>query len=142
MSPEKSEVSVLLSGDGNIVGISSGFRCRIFQYNKEKDKWYQLGQDHLVGKTVSLSTEGNVLAVGNPEGDDQGSNTGEAVIYAFDKGTKSWEQVGDSIPGEVQGDSFGAALSLSEDGKRVAVGAPGSGASAENSGSVYVFKLE
>jgi hypothetical protein len=141
MSPEKSEVSVSLSGDGNIVGIGSGFRCRIFQYIKEKDKWSQLGQD-LVGKTVSLSTEGNVLAVGNPESDDKGSNSGEAVIYAFDEGTESWEQVGDSIPGEVQGDSFGAALSLSEDGKRVAVGAPGSGASAENSGSVSVFKLE
>jgi len=141
ISPIKSDTLVSLSGDGNIVAIGSGFRCRIFQYKEEKDKWSQLGQD-LVGRTVSLSTDGRVLAVGNPEGDDNERDSGEAVIYAYDEGTQSWEQVGEKIPGEVSGDSFGASLSLSEDGKRVAVGSPGSGVNAQNSGSVSVFQLE
>ena len=44
--------------------------------------------------------------------------------YAYDAETDSWEQIGESLPGEVSGDLFGSSLSISEDGKRIAVGAP------------------
>ncbi len=135
-----SEVSVSLSGDGNIVAMGSGWSCRIFRFVEEEDKWSQLGQD-LVGRTVSLSTDGKVVAIGNPAGDDHGIDSGEAVVYAFDEGTSSWEQVGESIPGDAKGDLFGSALSLSEDGRQVAIGSPGSGAFAQHSGSATVFEL-
>lgn len=140
-SPTKSDTSVSLSEDGNIVAIGSGSSCRIFQFVQDNCQWSQLGQD-LYGMTVSLSANGHVLAVGNPASDDNGSNAGEATIYVYDEDGNSWEQVGESIPGEVEGDFFGAALAISDDGTRVAVGSPGSGENAENSGSVAIFDLD
>ena len=136
----RSDTSVSLSGEGNIVAIGSGDRCRMFEFHEAERKWSQLGQD-LVGRSVSLSTDGKVLAIGNPDGDDNGIDSGEAIIYAYDEGSKSWKQIGEKIFGEVPGDSFGASLSLSDDGGRVAVGAPGSGDQAQNSGSASVFEL-
>ena len=139
ISDSKSEVSVSLSGNGSILAIGGGSSTRVFQYNQTIDKWSQIGQD-LVGETVSLSLNGKVMAVGNPGSDVHGSDAGETAIYALGEGDK-WTQVGKKILGKSEGDSFGAALSLSEDGKRVAVGAPGSSGSIEKSGSVVVFEL-
>jgi hypothetical protein len=131
-----SEASVSLSGNGSIVAIGSGLSSRVFQYNAEKDRWSQLGKD-LVGRAVSLSEDGKVIAVGNPLTRD---GAGETIVYVFDKDGQ-WTQIGKNILGEIEGDAFGAALALSEDGKRVAVGAPLSGFNSDQSGSFAVFEL-
>ena len=138
ISPEKSQVLVSLSGDGTVLAVGSGFRCRVFRYDPEEDDWIQIGQD-VLGRTVSISVDGKILAVGNPLCDEHGRNTGETVIYALNEETTTWTQVGESIPGEAAGDYFGDAVSL--DGKRVAVGAPWSGGNADKSGSVGVYQL-
>jgi hypothetical protein len=109
-----SEASVSLSGNGSILAIGSGSISRVFQYNEAKDRWSQLGQD-LVGRAVSLTEDGKVIAVGNPatlEG------AGETIVYVYDEDGQ-WTQIGMKILGKSARDAFGAALALSEDGKRV-----------------------
>lgn len=118
------------------MAIGSGFSSRVFQYNAEKDRWSQLGKD-LVGQAVSLSEDGKVIAVGNPLTRD---GAGETIVYVFDKDGQ-WTQIEKNILGEIEGDAFGAALGLSEDGKRVAVGAPQSGLNSDKSGSFAVFEV-
>jgi hypothetical protein len=78
-----------------------------------------------------------VIAVGNPVTRD---DAGETIVYVFEKDCQ-WTQIGTKILRGTAGDGFGAALALSEDGKRVAVGAPRSGFNSDESGSVTVFQL-
>jgi hypothetical protein len=69
---------------------------------------------------VSLSSDGNIVAIGA-----WARNEGNARVYQYDTLTSTWTQLGqDIILGEATGDWSGWSLSLSGDGKRVAVGSP------------------
>ena len=71
------------------------------------------------GNSVSLSSDGNIVAIGA-----WARNAGNARVYQYDILTSTWTQLGQDILGEATGDWSGWSLSLSGDGKRVAVGAP------------------
>ena len=92
---------------------------------------------------VSLSKNGKILAVGNYTDDSMGKNAGSVKVYSHDG--ENWTQMGSTIyadDAEPQ-DDFGAAVSLSDDGDILAVGAyreDGADNDLENSGAVYVYK--
>lgn len=87
------------------------------------------------GTSVSLSSNGNFLAIGSP----YHGGTGYVRIYENQSGT--WTQIGSDIDGESSGDQFGISVSLSSDGSFLAVGADANdGASGNNNGSVRVFE--
>ena len=73
------------------------------------------------GTSVSLSSDGTRVAIGAPDNDGGGSNSGHVRIYDWN-GT-AWAQAGSDIDGEAAGDLFGTSVSLSSDGTRVAIGA-------------------
>ena len=75
------------------------------------------------GSSVSLSSDGTRVAIGARDNDGGGSNSGHVRIYDWN-GT-AWAQAGSDIDGEAAGDRFGTSVSLSSDGTRVAIGAPG-----------------
>ena len=55
----------------------------------------------------------------------------------------NWVQVGADIVGEASSDRSGRSVSMSADGSRVAIGAPGNnGVNGENSGHVRVYELQ
>ena len=90
--------------------------------------WTQLGADidgestdDESGVSVSLSSDGTVLAVGAYGNDGTGSNAGHVRVYEWSGG--SWTQLGSDIDGEAAGDSSGHSVSLSADGTILAVGA-------------------
>jgi cysteine-rich repeat protein len=104
------------------------------------------------GSSVSLSSDGNTLAVGAPQtsGEETVGGTGEA--YVFIRNGDVWSQqtlVKASNPDE--DDLFGWDVALSGDGNTLAVGAPGEDSTAtgvggnqddnsmEAAGAVYVF---
>ncbi len=114
--------------------------------------WELLGQsiygdnaDDLFGKSVDISPDVNTIAVGSSQSEGQGQ--GYVRVFSLvgrdnsgDAG--NWTQIGQDITGEAIGDGFGSSVSLSDDGKTIAVGAPfANGLSGDDSGHVSVYQL-
>ncbi len=141
--------SVSLSSDGNIlangaptVGNASG-QVRIFE--NQAGNWVQLGQSingegtaDQSGTSVSLSSDGSIVAIGAPRNDGNGNDSGQVRIYENQSG--SWVQIGDDIDGETANNRFGAAVSISKEGNIVAVGAPFNSGGAGASGHVRILE--
>jgi len=88
--------------------------------------------------TVALSSDGNRLAVGARNNDDNGSRSGQVQVFRW-SGT-AWLQLGANINGEAAGDLSGESVALSSDGNRVAIGAPGNKGNGVESGHVRIYK--
>ena len=133
-SGDNSGYSVSLSSDGKVVAIgapknnsqSQSGRVRIYKNNNEV--WEQIGSDidgelpgDLSGTSVSLSYNGNIIAIGTPKNNSQ-SQSGRVRIYK--NNNEVWEQIGSDIDGELPGDLSGTSVSLSSNGNIIAIGAP------------------
>jgi Flp pilus assembly pilin Flp len=108
-------------------------------------QWTQIGADingeaadDQSGRSVSLSADGSVLAIGAIFNDVNGSNSGHVRVYQNLSGT--WTQIGANIDGEAAGDQSGYSLSLSADGSVLAIGANGNDGSYSNAGHVRVYQ--
>lgn len=77
------------------------------------------------GGSVSLSSDGNRLAVGSRWNDGNGHIAGR--VRVFDWLESTWIQLGSDLDGEAAGDEFGWSVSLSAEGNRLAVGATQNG---------------
>ena len=141
--------SVSLSEDGNTVAIgapqndatgANAGHVRIYAFaDASPSKWTQIGNidgeaGDEYGSSVSLSSDGNTVAIGAPQNDATGANAGHVRIYAFaDASPSKWTQIG-NIDGEA-GDEYGSSVSLSSDGNTVAIGAP------KNDGTVRITNM-
>ena len=116
---------------------------RVYEWNGSS--WVQRGQDIAAETTgwetaysVSLNNLGNVLAVG------ASTNSGTAYwaghVRVFSWTGSNWAQIGGDIDGVGEQDFFGAAVSLSATGTRIAVGASGNDENGTTSGEVRVFE--
>ena len=90
------------------------------------------------GGSVSLSSDGTILAIGASGNDDSGSNSGHVRVYENQENT--WVQIGQDINGEAQGDNSGASVSLSSDGTILATGANLNDGNGMDSGHVRVYE--
>eukprot|EP00579_Thalassiosira_antarctica_P010298 CAMPEP_0201917752 /NCGR_PEP_ID=MMETSP0903-20130614/7044_1 /ASSEMBLY_ACC=CAM_ASM_000552 /TAXON_ID=420261 /ORGANISM="Thalassiosira antarctica, Strain CCMP982" /LENGTH=1593 /DNA_ID=CAMNT_0048453865 /DNA_START=41 /DNA_END=4822 /DNA_ORIENTATION=- len=107
--------------------------------------WVQVGGD-LVGEepgdeagfSVSASENGRVIIGARRNAKDGMKNRGAARIYQFDSKTGFYIPIMD-IYGEAAGDQCGFSVSMSKNGKRVAVGSLGSDKNGQNSGQVRIF---
>jgi hypothetical protein len=145
--------SVSLNSDGSIVaigaaqndgnGIDAG-HVRI--YHNNIGIWEQLGQDidgkaagDLSGYSVSLSSDGSIVAIGAPLINGIDTITGYVRIYQYNDGI--WTQKGQDINGEAAGDIFGSSISLSADGSVVAIGAQLNGGNGIEAGHVRIYQI-
>jgi hypothetical protein len=110
-------------------------------------RWSQRGGDidgeaeyDYSGSSVSLSADGNVLAIGADGSDGNGSNAGHVRVYDWNITAGDWSQRGGDIDGETAGDWSGSSVSLSADGNVVAIGADGNDENGENAGHVRVYE--
>ena len=127
--------SVAMSADGETViigartndggGNNSG-HARIYRWNGTT--WNQLGAD-IDGEAaddsagnVTMSADGDTIAIGGPGNDNNGGDAGHARVYRWN-GT-SWDQLGADIDGLTTGDRFGSSLDPSSDGNTIVIGAP------------------
>ena len=99
-------------------GNNSG-HVRIFSW--DGTSWNQVGGDiygeaanDLFGFSVSLSTNGDTIAIGGYGNDGNGTDSGHVRVFGWDG--SSWNQLGSDIDGEAAGDHFGSEVSLSSDG--------------------------
>ena len=127
---------VALSSDGNTVAIGSHHSAtgwgnsklyhvgttRVYRYIN--NSWTQLGSSFYgeeaqeeSGRAISLSSDGNILAIGSPtSGYSEGSTHGKIRIFEYTN--NSWNQIG-NIVGEDR-DLLGYRIDLSDDGKTLA----------------------
>jgi len=148
---DESGEDVAISSNGNIVaigahvndgnGLNSG-HVRVYKYNGSD--WDQLGDDidsespgDRSGHSVSLSSDGNILAVGAVFNDASGSNSGHVRIFQLIDG--NWVQIGEDIDGETAGDFFGISVALSADGRNVVIGGSRNDGNGFSSGHLRVF---
>ena len=154
--------TVSLSDDGKIVAIGSPFsdgsnfssdagRVRIYKHDDTSDQWSQLGQDidgtdagDQCGRGVSLSNDGNTVAIGSwLNTNSSGKNAGHTRVYKYNDASGLWSQLGEDLNGESEYDFSGKSVSLSGDGKIVAIGASFNDVgNSDNVGHVRVYEYD
>jgi Flp pilus assembly pilin Flp len=107
--------------------------------------WTQIGDDingealeDQSGWSASLSSDGNIVAIGANGNDDNGGSSGHVRVYENINGT--WTQIGSDIDGEAGLDESGLSVSLSSDGSIVGIGAFFNDGNGSNSGHVRVYQ--
>jgi len=166
--------SVSLSGDGNTLAVgaiaeestivgdptdnsSSGVGAA-YIFTRTGATWTEeayikasnAGSSDDFGTSIALSDDGDTLAVGAPDEDTSGSNSG--AVYIFTRTNTIWtEQQLIKASNSGSNDSFGDSVTLSDDGNTLAAGATGedstvngingneSNNGASGAGAVYVF---
>ena len=104
-----------------------------------------VADDDAFGQSVSLSGDGARFAAGAHLNDDGGDAAGHVRVYQYDADADAWTAIGTVedgtvLDGEAAADESGFCVSLSEDGERVAVGAPQNDAGGlDAAGHVRVF---
>ena len=146
--------SVSLSSLGDRVAIGTPFndaignlagQVKVYEYIN--GVWSQIGQDingeaaeDQSGWSISMSNAGNRVAIGAPYNDGNLTSTGHARVYEDLNGV--WTQVDNDIDGEAINDELGFSVSLSDNGNRLAIGAPlNDGSNEFNSGITRIFAM-
>ena len=73
------------------------------------------------GNSVALSADGKTLAVGAHYNAGNGWAAGHVRVFILDENGSSWNQLGQDIDGEAAGDLSGISVSISSDGRTVAL---------------------
>lgn len=150
--------SISVSDNGSVVivgaiknddnGKDSG-HARVFTYNMQTKIWDQRGNDiageaakDFAGIFVDVSGDGGIVAVGADFNDGSEIQSGHVRVYVYVSNSNEWKKLGQDIDGEAGGDLFGSALSLSMDGKTIAVGATVNRGNGDNSGHARVLKYD
>jgi len=143
--------SVSLSSDGTIVAIgafgngSDAGHVRVYEWNPSTSLWDQKGADidgeaanDYSGRSVSLSADGTIVAIGAYGNDGNGADAGHVRVYQYSGGT--WTQLGADIDGEAANDQSGISVSLSSDGTEIAIGTPLNDGNGSDAGHVRVYE--
>ena len=158
--------SIALSDDGTILAIGaygfnneSGF-VKVYKYSNSS--WTQLGttifgsneitegpvggnSEHQFGYSVSLNSDGTILAVGAPKTDSFLHNNpsiinhGAVAIFNFEN--NNWVLTR-QINGEAAEDFSGISISLNSDGTIIAIGAYFNDGNGNNSGHTRVYRKQ
>ena len=159
---DESGYSVSLSANGNRVAIGAPFndafgspaagnsKGHVRVYNSNGAGWVQLGQDidgalvnDVFGVSVSMSANGNRVAVGAPQHDAPIQDEGHVRVYNWNG--VSWVQLGQDLDGEARRDYSGRSVSISSDGRSIAIGAiynDANAASTADFGHVRVYRVD
>mmetsp|Transcript_3784 Transcript_3784/g.4326 ORF Transcript_3784/g.4326 Transcript_3784/m.4326 type:complete len:114 (+) Transcript_3784:436-777(+) len=108
--------------------------------------WIQLGsdidgegEDDYFGRSVSMSADGLIVAIGAGSNDGDGINRGHTRVYTWNSTMSDWIQLGSDINGESPGDWSGSSVSMSDNGQIVAIGARNNDGNGWSSGHVRVY---
>jgi len=127
-------VSVALSADGDVLAVgSSGANndrgeVNVYDWNETGSSWDLRDQTidgdadrNMYGYDVALSDDGTILAIGIPSAFTS-TDPGRVRVFSWDE--TSWSQLGQTLDGDANQDTFGMSIALSDDGSRLIVGAP------------------
>src|SRR5690554_1733568 len=125
--------SVAISGNGSVIAVgaprNSGAAGHVRVFSNTSGNWVQVGNDIIgefpqdrSGYSISLSANGTTIAIGALGNSDGGISSGHVRVYENIFGV--WTQIGADIDGTTN-DLSGSSVSLSADGKIVAIKSPG-----------------
>jgi hypothetical protein len=127
-SNDQSGKAISLSDDGSVVAIGAIYndgdgtdRGHVRIYQNVDGTWTKTGDDikgaisgdHL-GNSVSLSSDGSIIAIGAVQNDENINSNGYVSIYK--NLNNKWTQIGDDIEGTSKGDLSGFSVTLSNYG--------------------------
>ncbi|HCQ15131.1 MAG TPA: hypothetical protein DIU20_02645 [Cryomorphaceae bacterium] len=145
--------SCALSNDGSILAIGSSYHDgagadagMVRVYTNMGGTWTAMGNDinglvagDRFGTSMSISGDGNILAVATPFSDVGGNNTGQVRVFEYSN--NNWIQKGSTLNGMAANDAFGTDVALSDDGTHLVVGGPYNDGNASNSGHARVYQF-
>ncbi|MFT6436722.1 MAG: hypothetical protein ACJAVI_004792 [Candidatus Azotimanducaceae bacterium] len=133
LAEDESGSSVSFNDVGNVLAIGSPQHQGVGQtrvYADESGVWQQIGgaitgstSGGRSGQSVSLSDNGNIVAIGEPAVSVDGAGS----VRAFSRVNDQWQQLGADIKSLPVGDRFGWQVRLNDTGNLLAVSAPDSG---------------
>jgi hypothetical protein len=141
-------VSSALSAETALVGASwkGAGGAYVYRYNATSGEWDQEvrlkgsgGQNNdEFGESLDLC--GNIALVGIRGDDDNGTDSGSAIMFRYDPNSTTWnEEIKLLASDGAEEDSFGLSVAFSRD--RALVGAPNGDDNGVDSGSAYLFDL-
>jgi hypothetical protein len=155
---ERAGSDLALSADGNRIAIAHPFyrlngfdRGLVGVYDLVNEEWQQVGDyfigdddDDETGSSVSLSADGNTIAIGDKDNDAFGQDNGTVKIYSWD-GT-IWNQTGSTLTefgnAGISVGAFGFESDISDDGSRLVVTAPfGEAANGQQLGFFQLYEF-
>jgi hypothetical protein len=143
-------LAVAVGASGNDGAANGAGHVRIYTWGGSG--WVQRGADidgeaadDNSGRVVSLSADGQTVAISAHNNDGAGATAGHVRIYTW--GASGWVQAGADIDGEAAHDqarllTTGNSVSLSADGQTVAIGALSNDGAGNEAGHVRVYSLE
>lgn len=152
-------VPLYLSSDGKTVAIGAALNdgnglqsghVRVYTFDSDLNEWNQIGQDidgesvgDNFGSSVSISSDGRTVAIVARNNSGNGFKSGHVQLYRFnDTNTNKWDQIGLDIDGEMANNGFGSSISLSSDGRTVAIGARENDGNGDRSGHVRLYGFD
>jgi hypothetical protein len=114
----------------SVNGLSRAGMVQIFHWNDEKQQWSPFGlllgrnAGDQFGSSIALSADGNVLAVSEPTYNGIAGNSSGNVRVFVNGPFNGYTPLGQDLEGDNATDQSGIGLSLSANGRRLAVGAP------------------
>ena len=98
---------------------------RIYEWNG--NTWDQMGGDitakngeyGIFGASISMSSDGSIVAIGSPSPPNGGF---KGLTRVYEWSGESWNQLGADILGEINGDEAGSSISLNSNGSLLAIG--------------------
>lgn len=145
-------VTVSIDGPGKTIVIGDYFPGSVYTYIKNKQRWEFFDRiripksdsfkDNLAGaRSLSLSSQGSLLAVGAPTSCINCGGNG--ITFIYNRGKNRWkrsDQLKSPRTGRDGPESFGSAVTTDRTGSVVAVGQPDTfNGEKQQSGAVYIF---
>lgn len=140
---DKAGQSISLSSDGLTLAVGApgnadnGFnsgQVRLYGFSTIDQDWILIGNPingenayDFSGISVSLSDDGQTVAIGATFNNENGNESGQVRVYRYDNVSDDWQKIGNDINGSSSYASFGSSVSLSANGNILAVGATGYG---------------
>ncbi|MDB4059847.1 cadherin repeat domain-containing protein, partial [Gammaproteobacteria bacterium] len=141
--PTRFSKQIAINYDGTYVAVSNNANnsySKVSVYKWDESSYTQIGDSLLKcsgdtsdsnvfgERSLEISNDGKTIAVSDHYADDPNTTetrTGAICIFTYTDST--WTQKGKTIWGDNERDEFGNSMSLSGDGKRIAIGATESG---------------
>ncbi|MDC3229909.1 FG-GAP repeat protein, partial [Bacteroidota bacterium] len=151
---DNSGKTVKISRNGNILAISSPYNDNNYNnsgqvnvYEYVNQNWIQRGGpingnslDEEFGSSLALSHNGNILAIGTMNNDDNGVNSGQVKVFKWNG--SQYMPMGNMINGDQSNDKMGSSVSLNDNGTRLCVGAKNNDGNGNNSGQIKIFEWD